>query len=91
MLKKKKMVAEQKEKYEKTLSEKKEEYSPGGNEKVVGDAYKTLIVARLPYEITEPALRREFESFGAVRKVKLIFDKEVFGSFLFSFFFFFVY
>ena len=87
-VKRRRVMAEQKEKHSKELMERQKEFDPSNNDKIDGDAYKTLIVARLPYEITEPALRREFETFGSVRKVRLIFDNEVFFFFFFFFFFF---
>merc|ERR1740131_291890 len=37
-----------------------------------GDPFKTLFVARLSYDTTEKKLKREFESWGAIRSVKLI-------------------
>lgn len=39
-----------------------------------GDPYKTIFIGRLPYEITEPILRRLFEQFGAVRRARLVYD-----------------
>ena len=35
------------------------------------DAFKTLFVARLPYDVTESRVRREFERFGPVKSVGL--------------------
>lgn len=36
------------------------------------DAYKTLFVARLSYDTTEEKLRREFETYGPVSKVRVV-------------------
>jgi U1 small nuclear ribonucleoprotein 70kDa len=74
--KKRRKVEEKAQKHEDELKEKIPQYDPSHDEKIDGDAYKTLIVSRLPYEITEPALRREFEVYGTVRRVRLIYDLE---------------
>ncbi len=37
------------------------------------DPYKTLFVARINYDTTETKLRREFESYGPIKKVWLIY------------------
>ncbi|KAA0036235.1 U1 small nuclear ribonucleoprotein 70 kDa [Cucumis melo var. makuwa] len=42
---------------------------------VTGDPYKTLFVARLNYETTESRIKREFESYGPIKRVRLITDK----------------
>ncbi|XP_023003041.1 U1 small nuclear ribonucleoprotein 70 kDa-like [Cucurbita maxima] len=42
---------------------------------VTGDPYKTLFVARLNYETSESRIKREFESYGPIKRVRLITDK----------------
>ncbi|KAJ1458326.1 hypothetical protein M885DRAFT_513458 [Pelagophyceae sp. CCMP2097] len=37
-----------------------------------GDAFKTLFVARLSYDTTEKKLRREFEQYGDIKKVRVV-------------------
>lgn len=39
-------------------------------ESMTEDSYKTLFVARLPYDLDEAKLRREFERFGPIRMVR---------------------
>ncbi|KAL4225315.1 U1 small nuclear ribonucleoprotein 70 kDa [Mactra antiquata] len=39
------------------------------------DPYKTLFVARINYDTSESKMRREFEVYGPIRKIKLIGDK----------------
>merc|ERR1712118_577964 len=39
-----------------------------------GDPFKTLFVARISYDTTEKKLKREFEVFGYIKKVKMIYD-----------------
>jgi len=40
------------------------------------DPYKTLFVGRLNYDTSDHKLKREFETFGPVRKVRVVQDKE---------------
>lgn len=75
-MRKRRKVEEKQQNHEVALKEKVAKYDPNHDEKIDGDAYKTLIVCRLPYEISEPALRREFEVYGTVRRVRLIYDLE---------------
>jgi U1 small nuclear ribonucleoprotein 70kDa len=44
---------------------------PHEDPNIRGDAFKTLIVARLSYEATEQDLEREFGRFGAIERVCL--------------------
>ncbi len=69
-------MEEVKAKHAAELAEKVKEYDPNKDEKIEGDAYKTLVVGRLPYELSEPALRREFEAYGPVNRVRIIYDRE---------------
>ncbi|KAH3877615.1 hypothetical protein DPMN_001490, partial [Dreissena polymorpha] len=39
------------------------------------DPYKTLFVARINYDTSESKIRREFEVYGPIRKIKLTTDK----------------
>uniref|UniRef100_A0A2N9IVB5 U1 small nuclear ribonucleoprotein 70 kDa n=1 Tax=Fagus sylvatica TaxID=28930 RepID=A0A2N9IVB5_FAGSY len=51
-------------------------YNPQEDPNVSGDPYKTLFVARLSYETTESRIKREFESYGPIKRVgdgKLLF------------------
>jgi RNA recognition motif-containing protein len=42
---------------------------PHEDSNIRGDAFKTLIVARLSYDATEQDLEREFGRFGAIERV----------------------
>lgn len=46
--------------------------NPSGAADTTGDAFKTLFVGRLPYDITESALRREFERFGPITRIEIV-------------------
>ncbi|XP_050226807.1 U1 small nuclear ribonucleoprotein 70 kDa isoform X2 [Mercurialis annua] len=50
-------------------------YDPNSDANISGDPYKTLFVARLNYETTESRIKREFESYGPIKRVRLITDK----------------
>jgi U1 small nuclear ribonucleoprotein len=44
---------------------------PSEDPNIRGDAFKTLIVARLSYDATEQDLEREFGRFGPIERVCL--------------------
>jgi RNA recognition motif-containing protein len=45
---------------------------PQDDPSIRGDAFKTLIVARLSYEATEEDLEKEFARFGPIERVSRI-------------------
>lgn len=57
------------------LLKKMKVFNPLSDLNVDGDPFKTLFVARLPAHTTERNLRREFENFGPVLRVRIISDK----------------
>ncbi|OVA18690.1 RNA recognition motif domain [Macleaya cordata] len=59
----------------KRAAEELEKYDPSNDPNIVGDPYKTLFVARLNYETTEHRIKREFESYGPIKRVRMITDK----------------
>jgi len=56
------------------LEEREKNWNPHKNLAATKDAYKTLFVARLSYEVDEEDLREEFKRYGDVREVKLVRD-----------------
>eukprot|EP00793_Prasinoderma_coloniale_P002401 PRCOL_00001882-RA len=56
------------------LKELSKAWDPTNDPKLEGDPFKTLLVARLAYTVTESKLRREFEAFGPVRRVRIVVD-----------------
>ncbi|KAG8384015.1 hypothetical protein BUALT_Bualt04G0074200 [Buddleja alternifolia] len=60
----------------KKAAEELEKYDPSNDPNISGDPYKTLFVARLNYETTESRIKREFEAYGPIKRVRLITDKE---------------
>ncbi|KAJ0980401.1 hypothetical protein J5N97_008656 [Dioscorea zingiberensis] len=57
-------------------AEELQKYDPNNDPNVSGDPYKTLFVARLNYETSEHRIKREFETYGPIKRVRLITDKE---------------
>jgi len=51
-----------------------EKYDPSKDPNMSGDPYKTLFVARLSYETTEHKIKREFEVYGPIKRVRLVND-----------------
>ncbi|GAA5954057.1 hypothetical protein JCM8115_003295 [Rhodotorula mucilaginosa] len=51
-------------------------YAPQDDEEICGDPYKTLFVGRLPREVTEKDLLREFELYGPIDRLRLVVDPE---------------
>ncbi|KAK8932838.1 U1 small nuclear ribonucleoprotein [Metarhizium anisopliae] len=61
---------EKKEAVEKLLTEGPKNYAPNEDPNIRGDAFKTLIVARLSYDADERDLEREFGRFGPIERVR---------------------
>ncbi|EIM90851.1 uncharacterized protein STEHIDRAFT_118087 [Stereum hirsutum FP-91666 SS1] len=54
----------------------KESYKPAEDAEAVGDPYKTLFIARLHKTATETDIRREFETYGTIERVRIVKDKK---------------
>jgi len=63
------------EQHKKILAERANNWDPHKNTAATKDAYKTLFVARLSYEVDETDLLDEFKRYGEVREVKLVRDQ----------------
>ncbi|CAJ0947138.1 unnamed protein product, partial [Mesorhabditis belari] len=50
-------------------------WNPAENEKATKDPYKTLFVSRINYETSESKLKREFEQFGRIERLQMVYDK----------------
>uniref|UniRef100_A0A803PFC4 RRM domain-containing protein n=1 Tax=Cannabis sativa TaxID=3483 RepID=A0A803PFC4_CANSA len=57
-------------------AEELEKYDPNNDPNISGDPYKTLFVARLNYESTESRIKREFDVYGPIKRVRLVNDTE---------------
>ena len=51
-------------------------WDPAVNARATLDPFKTLFVARINYDTSESKLRREFEGYGPIKKIYMIFNKE---------------
>ncbi|KAL1843682.1 hypothetical protein VTJ49DRAFT_382 [Mycothermus thermophilus] len=65
---------EKAEKLQKLLTEGPKNYNPQNDPNIRGDAFKTLIVARLDYKADEKDLEREFGRFGPIERIRIIRD-----------------
>ncbi|KAE8451572.1 hypothetical protein EG329_003645 [Mollisiaceae sp. DMI_Dod_QoI] len=65
---------EKKERQEKLLKEGPLSYKPQEDPNIRGDAFKTLIVARLSYDATEQDLESEFGRFGPIERIRIVTD-----------------
>uniref|UniRef100_A0A7S2TF05 U1 small nuclear ribonucleoprotein 70 kDa n=1 Tax=Lotharella oceanica TaxID=641309 RepID=A0A7S2TF05_9EUKA len=76
--KKKKRKVKAKDRHEKRIKIQTEKYNPShpDNTNMTKDAFKTLYVARLSYDITAEDLKQEFEYYGPIVKCHLVTDKD---------------
>ncbi|KAH6658190.1 U1 small nuclear ribonucleoprotein of 70kDa MW N terminal-domain-containing protein [Truncatella angustata] len=65
---------EAKERRENLLTETPKDYNPDQDPNIRGDAFKTLVVARLSYDANESDLEREFGRFGPIERIRIITD-----------------
>ncbi|XP_010263700.1 PREDICTED: U1 small nuclear ribonucleoprotein 70 kDa-like [Nelumbo nucifera] len=56
-------------------AEELKKYDPNSDPNISGDPYKTLFVAKLNYETTEHRIKREFEAYGPIKRVRMVTDK----------------
>jgi U1 small nuclear ribonucleoprotein len=67
---------EKKERHAKLIDHDfKNTYKPQQDPNIRGDAYKTLFISRLSYDVTTKDLEREFSRFGAIERVRIVTDK----------------
>jgi len=52
-------------------------WNPTENAKATTDPYKSLFVGRLSFETSESKLRREFESYGPIKRIVIVQKREV--------------
>ncbi|KZT65864.1 hypothetical protein DAEQUDRAFT_676015 [Daedalea quercina L-15889] len=67
---------ERKKKKEEEFHTAKDTYKPADDPEAVGDPYKTLFIARLHKNATDSDLRREFEGYGSIERVRIVRDKK---------------
>ncbi|CAK7240191.1 MAG: hypothetical protein STHCBS139747_001629 [Sporothrix thermara] len=67
-------AAEHKAEVEKNLVEGPKNFNPKEDPNIRGDAFKTLIVARLSYEANEQDLEREFSRYGPIERIRIVKD-----------------
>ncbi|KAK2767059.1 hypothetical protein FQN54_006377 [Arachnomyces sp. PD_36] len=70
------LKAEKKERLEKHVTEDVKEYNPNEDPQVRGDAFKTLFVSRLSYDVKEADLERDFSRFGPIERIRIVTDSQ---------------
>ncbi|KAK5652493.1 hypothetical protein OQA88_10395 [Cercophora sp. LCS_1] len=65
---------EKQEELENLRTEGPKKYNPHEDPNIRGDAFKTLVVARLDYKADEQDLEREFGRYGPIERIRLIRD-----------------
>merc|ERR1719181_65925 len=58
------------------LEEKVKDYDPNSHSNVTGDPFKTLFVSHISYDCSERRLKKEFEQFGPIKRVKIVYDHD---------------
>lgn len=51
-------------------------WNPFENEKSTSDPYKTLFISNINYETSEKKVKREFDQYGEIKRIRLIKDTE---------------
>lgn len=72
------MERKRREKIERRQQEVESElkvWDPHNDQNAQGDAFKTLFVARVNYDTTESKLRREFEVYGPIKRIHMVYNK----------------
>merc|ERR1711972_776509 len=64
------------ENHKSSLKSMIEKYDPHKDANASGDPFRTLFVARVSYDTTEKKLKREFEVFGSINKVRMVYDQK---------------
>ncbi|KAK4698615.1 U1 small nuclear ribonucleoprotein 70kDa, partial [Phenoliferia sp. Uapishka_3] len=72
----KRRVDDRKKRHVENLEKGIKDYDPQEDEEAVGDPYKTLFVGRLPYACSEADLRREFEMYGPLERIRVVRNKD---------------
>ncbi|KAL9623460.1 MAG: hypothetical protein Q9160_002353 [Pyrenula sp. 1 TL-2023] len=63
---------EKKERVTKVMSEGFDGYKPQEDPQIRGDAFKTLFISRLSYDVKENDLEREFGRFGPIERIRIV-------------------
>ena len=49
-------------------------WDPHADTNATGDPFKTLFVGRINYDSSESKLRREFETYGPIKRIRMVND-----------------
>merc|ERR1711977_416615 len=73
-LQKKDRIKAEKKAAQEALLKNPAAYKPDEDPNIRGDAFKTLIVARLSYEANDQDIEREFSRFGPIERIRIVVD-----------------
>jgi len=73
---KKRKLKERSKKRQEEVEELVKQWDPHKDQKATSDPYKTLFVSKINYNTSEHKLKREFEMYGPIKKVRIIQDQE---------------
>ncbi|KAG4426294.1 hypothetical protein IFR04_000477 [Cadophora malorum] len=73
-LQKKDRIKAEKKAAQEALLKNPAAYKPDEDPNIRGDAFKTLIVARLSYEADDQDIEREFSRFGPIERIRIVVD-----------------
>ncbi|TIB38177.1 hypothetical protein E3P86_01787 [Wallemia ichthyophaga] len=74
------LQAEKATKRKDTFNSALSQYNPQSDSEAIGDPFKTLFIARLTAETNESDLRKEFEVYGPVERVRIVRHKDTGNS-----------
>ncbi|KAJ9064810.1 hypothetical protein DSO57_1026387 [Entomophthora muscae] len=69
-------IREREEKHKQLLADAGDKWNPNEDPEISGDPFKTLIIARLNYAVTESELKRELELYGPIKRVRIVKNKK---------------
>ncbi|XP_065909230.1 U1 small nuclear ribonucleoprotein 70 kDa-like [Dysidea avara] len=64
------------ERYKEKLDSAVADWDPSSDPNVSDDPFRTLFIGRINYDTPESKIRREFESYGPIKRIRMIFNAE---------------
>lgn len=58
------------------LAERTQAWDPLSDKQIRGNAYRTLFVARLSYDVVESDLEKEFSRYGPIERIRVVREKD---------------
>jgi len=74
-MRKKRKIREKIKAHQQQNEENAKKWDPTKDPKSTGDPYRTLFITKMNYNTTEHKLKREFEIYGPIKKVRIVTDQ----------------